>query len=468
MLVKKSKYQSFWRWFFARPARAILISFLFVDIIGTFLLSLPFASQDGQSMGVLNALFTTISATCVTGLVVVDTATHFTWFGKIVIICLIQIGGLGLVTISTFVIHLLRRKVGLQAKVLVQEASGSFSFLELRSLVKSVIFFTLGFEFTGFVLLSTQYVPLFGWAGGLSRAGFQAVSAFCNAGFDLMGDTASGPFSSLVAFSDNPVVLLTTAGLIICGGLGFVVWQDLLHFPKTRTLRLHSKLVITITAILLVVGTVFFLVTEWNNTRELSMGTLPVWQRPLAAFFQSVTTRTAGFNSISMSGMLEPSKMFSVILMYIGAAPGSTGGGIKVTTFAILLYSVYSDIRSREQIVIRKHVLPKSAVRRAVAVSFLGLGVVLLLAFALSYSEAQALLAGRFEFLDLLFEAASAFGTVGLSSAGTPDMTTLSHIFIIPAMFIGRVGPVTFAMSLALREQKKFANIYPEGRIQIG
>ncbi|MEI8198687.1 MAG: potassium transporter TrkG [Eubacteriales bacterium] len=468
MLVKKRKITSFMRWFFQKPARVIVSSFLFVDFVGTLLLMLPISSQDGRSLGFINSLFTTVSATCVTGLVVVDTATHFTIFGRVVVICLIQIGGLGLVTITTFFLSLVRRRVGLRARVLAQESSGSFSFMELPQLVKSIVLTTLAFEFTGFVLLSTQYVPQFGWSGGLGRASFQAVSAFCNAGFDLMGDTASGPYSSLTAYSGNPVVLLTTGFLIIFGGLGFIVWRDLFNYRKTKSLRLHSKIAISMTVCLVVAGSLFFLFAEWNNKGVQAMGSLPEWQRPLAAFFQSVTLRTAGFNSINQANLLSGSKLISVMLMFIGAGSGSTGGGIKVTTFALLLAAVASDIRGRDQIVIRNHQIPRVAVQRAIAIFFLGMGVMVGLSFILCFTEAAALHKGTFEYLDLLFESASAFGTVGVTSAQTPVLTTLSHIFIIPAMFIGRVGPVTFAISLAMHESKEMINIYPEGKVQIG
>ena len=429
---------------------------------------LPISSMDGKSLGFINSLFTTVSATCVTGLVVVDTAMQFTYFGRVVVICLIQIGGLGLVTITTFFLSLVRRRVGLRARVLAQESSGSFSFMELPHLIKSIVLTTLAFEFTGFVLLSTQYVPQFGWSGGLGRAAFQAVSAFCNAGFDLMGDTASGPYSSLTAYSGNPVVLLTTGFLIIFGGLGFIVWRDLFNYRKTKSLRLHSKIAISMTVILVLAGSLFFLMAEWNNQGTQAMGSLPEWQRPLAAFFQSVTLRTAGFNSINQANLLSGSKLVSVMLMFIGAGSGSTGGGIKVTTFALLLAAVSSDIRGRDQIIVRNHQIPRVAVQRAIAIFFLGMGVMVGLSFILCFTEAAALHKGTFEYLDLLFESASAFGTVGVTSAQTPVLTTLSHIFIIPAMFIGRVGPVTFAISLAMRESKEMSNIYPEGKIQIG
>lgn len=468
MLVKKSKFHSFIKWFFAIPARAIVLSFLFIDIVGTILLMLPAATQDGRSLGLLNALFTTVSCTCVTGLIVVDTATHFTTFGKIVIISLIQIGGLGLVTITTFLISLARKRVGLKARVLAQESSGSFSMIDLPKVLMTIILITVSFEFLGFILLATQYVPLFGWSDGLGKAGFQAVSAFCNAGFDLIGDTSSGKFSSLTAFNGNPIIIFTTAFLIIFGGLGFNVWRDIFSHKKGTKLMLNSKIAISFTVALVMLGTLFFMGVEWTNTGDQAMGTLPEWQRPIAAFFQSVTLRTAGFNSINQANLHDESKFISAVMMFIGAGSGSTGGGIKISTFAVLIYAVISDIRRSDDLVIHKHRIPFQTIKRSITILFLGLGIMLTLSVLLCFSESAALAARKFEYLDLLFEAASAFGTVGVTSAQTPEMTSLSHALIIPAMFLGRVGPATFAISLALREAKTQTNIFPEAKIQIG
>jgi len=473
MLIKKSRLHNFTKWLFSKPARTIVLSFVLVDFIGTLLLLLPAASQDGKSIGLLGALFTTVSCTCVTGLVVTDTATHFTTFGRYVIICLIQIGGLGLVTLTTFFISLARKKVGLRAKVLAQEASGSFSFMELPQLIKSIILITLGFEGTGFVLLASQYIPRFGWIDGLSKAGFQAVSAFCNAGFDLMGDTASGPYSSLTAWNGNPVVIMTTGFLIIFGGLGFTVWRDIFKHRRGDKFRLHSIIAMTMTATLVIGGMIFFLLVEWSNTGIDStgvgaLGTLPEWQRPIAAFFQSVTLRTAGFNSISQSNLTDASKFISSALMFIGAGSGSTGGGIKISTFTILVYTVICDIRGRDAITIKKQQVSHSLVQRAVTILFLGLAIMLGLSLALCFTERKALEAGTFEYLDLLFESASAFGTVGVTSASTPTLLPISQWLIIPAMFLGRVGPATFAISLAMHEEKNQTKIYPEAKISIG
>ena len=459
---------TFSKWLFSMPARTIVLSFVFIDIIGTILLMLPAASQDGQSIGLLGALFTTVSATCVTGLIVADTATQFTIFGRVVIICLIQVGGLGLVTLTSFFISLAKRKVGLRTRVLAQESSGSFSFLELPQLIRSIVITTAGFEAAGFLLLATQYVPLFGWSGGIGRASFQAVSAFCNAGFDLIGDTASGPYSSLTAFNGNPVIIFTTGMLIVCGGLGFAVWRDIFRHKKGDKLRLHSVIAIGMTAFLIIFGTIFFLAAEWSNMGKGAMGTLPEWQRPIAAWFQSVTLRTAGFNSVDQASLTDGSKFISVAMMFIGAGSGSTGGGIKISTFALLMYTVISDIRGRDTVTIRSHQVSQAMIRRAVTILFLGMGIMLMLSLALCFTEAAALRAGKFEYLDLLFESASAFGTVGVTSANTPQLTHLGQWLIIPAMFFGRVGPATFAISLAMHEEKTQTKVYPEAKVLIG
>jgi len=327
---------------------------------------------------------------------------------------------------------------------------------------------TLSFELLGMLVFATQFVPLFGWRAGLSKSAFHAVSSFCNAGFDLMGDTSFGPYSSMTGFADNPVVLLMTSFLIISGGLGFIVWRDIFAAINSKKLHVHSRITLLGTGILLIVGTAFFLMAEFSNTSEGAMGLLAAGDRLSNAFFQSVTMRTAGFNSINMTTMIDSSKVISVMLMFIGAGSGSTGGGVKVSTFMLLLYSMHAEIKGDTNIVIRKNQIPREAVQRAIAILVMAMGLVLFLSILLSFAEAEALDLGQMSYLDLLFESASAFGTVGVSSANTPVLSTLSKILIIPVMFIGRIGPVTFAVSLALREPKEYSNVFPEGRIHIG
>lgn len=483
MLVKRRKSQMFFAWLMEKPARMICFSFLFIDIIGVLLLVTPFVTNSGKSIGLFDALFTTVSATCVTGLVVRDTATTFNTFGRFVIIMLIQVGGLGLVTITTFFLSIIRRRIGLRTRVLAQESSGSFSFTELPDLLRSILLITISFELIGFVSFSTQFVPKFGWKTGLAKSGFLAISSFCNAGFDLMGDTASGPFSSLTAYSDNPVVLMTTIFLVCSGGLGFIVWRDMIDFvyhriqsfirrdksvKSTVHIRLHSRITIFATITLIVVGTLLLLILEWNNKGDMAIGTLPIGDRLLAALFQSVSMRTAGFNSINLMSMHEGSKIICVVLMFIGAGSGSTGGGIKVTTFSLLFFSLFSDVKGSEDVVYSKHKIARTSVQRATTIFTLGLSLMVLLSVILTITEHAAIVDGKFQYIDMLFEAASAFGTVGVTSASTASLSTLGQFFIIPVMFIGRVGPATFAISLALRDEKPYSKVFPEGRIHIG
>ena len=457
------------RWLNAKPARVISASFMMVILTGTFLLLLPFASKSGQSVGLLRALFTATSATCVTGLVVMDTATSWTTFGQAVILFLLQIGGLGLVTITSFFYSIMRRKASLKTMVVTAESTASFGFADVFKLVRRIVLITFSIELTGGILLSLRYIQYFGVKQGIYKGMFQAVSAFCNAGFDVLGDTPTGPYSSLVGFNGDPVVVLTTGLLIILGGLGFVVWSDLLNLPKERRLNFHSRLVLMMTGILIALGMAFYLFTEYSNTRTIySLGSLPEWQRPLAAWFQSVTTRTAGFNTIDQGALTDSSKFLSTILMFIGAAPGSTGGGIKITTLTVILAAVISDVRGNENTILFKHRLSRDTFTRSMAIFGLALSIVFIGTLLMSIVEKAALAAGQFSFLDILFEATSAFATVGLSAVGTPNLQPVSWAILIPAMYLGRVGPASFAIGLAMRKLKHTERIHPEGKTLVG
>ncbi|MEA4888407.1 MAG: potassium transporter TrkG [Clostridiaceae bacterium] len=469
IVVKKNHPVLAGHWLNAKPVRIIATSFLLVILTGGLLLTLPAASRDGRSIGFLQALFTATSATCVTGLVTVDTATHWTVFGKLVIIGLIQIGGLGLVTITSFFYSFMRKKATLKTLVIAQESTASFSFPDVLRLVRKIMAITFGAEFVGGVILSWRFIGKYGFLRGVGKGFFQSVSAFCNAGFDLHGDSDAGPFSSLTAWNGDPVVILTTGFLIIFGGLGFVVWSNLLDFHKERKLLFHSKVVLSMTGLLLLVGTVFFLIVEYNNQMTTySLGSLPEWQRPIAAFFQSVTPRTAGFNSIDQGSLTDSSKFMTTILMFIGAAPGSTGGGIKVSTFAVIMATIISDVHGQENIVLFRHRLPRETFTRAFAIMGLAMSIVLICSMLMSFFENDALRAGRFSFLDLVYESTSAFATVGLTSAGTPGLHPASWAVLIPAMYLGRVGPASFALSLTMQHAAKKELVHPEGKTLVG
>lgn len=441
------------------PTKIIVLSFAAIILIGAILLTLPAASRDGTSIGFLNALFTATSATCVTGLVVVDTYKHWTVFGQLVIISLIQAGGLGIVTLATFFSVLLGRKMSLRSMVLAQESISHFSFEGVLRLVSRIVMVTFGVELFGCLLLSSRFVPQYGLRG-FYLGFFHSVSAFCNAGFDLMGIAGKGDFISLTQYNNDPVVLFTIAGLIVFGGLGFVVWKDLFDYKKNKYLLLHTKIVLIITLLLIVLGAVLFLTFEYNNSA--TMGKLDFIGKVNSAIFQSITPRTAGFNSIDEGGMKEISRFLTVILMFIGAAPGSTAGGIKVTTFGVLLFAILSQIRGSDETILFHKRVPFSIVSKALAIAGFGMAIVLTVTTIVLAIENKP-------FLNVLFEVTSAFGTVGLSTGLTPTLHSASKLLLIFTMFLGRVGPVTFAIALTLRSRKNDVDIiHPEGKVIVG
>jgi trk system potassium uptake protein TrkH len=441
------------------PTRIIVFSFAILILTGTLLLSLPIASRDGKSIGLINALFTATSATCVTGLVVVDTYNHWTLFGQIVIMLLIQTGGLGIITLASFFSVLLRRKVSMKGMLLAQESINHFSYEGILNMIKRVVIITFAIELTGALLLSTRFIPIFG-PRGIYFSLFHSVSAFCNAGIDLMGALGIGDFVSLTQFNNDPVIIYTIAGLIIIGGLGFIVWKDLYEYRKEKGLLLHTKVVLTVTACLITFGTLFFLAFEFNN--PATMGKLDFFGKLNSAFFQSVTPRTAGFNSLPLNDMMEISKVLTIILMFIGAAPGSTAGGIKVTTFSIILIAIISQVKGSEETVIFKHRVPNATVMKALTIA--GLSAMLVTAVTTVIMAFENL-----PLINVLYEVTSAFGTVGLSTGITPELRSISKLMLVMTMFLGRVGPLTFAIALSLKHNNKKADIiYPEGKIVVG
>ncbi|QOX64978.1 Trk family potassium uptake protein [Anoxybacterium hadale] len=436
------------------PTRIIVSSFALIIFTGAILLSLPAASNDGRSIGFLNAFFTATSATCVTGLVVADTLTQWTLFGQIVILFLIQIGGLGIVTLATFFSVLLGRKISMSGKILAQESTSGYSFADVTRLIRSVIKITVGLELAGAVLLSFSFIPRFGMRG-IYLSIFHSISAFCNAGFDLIGN-----FRSLTQYNDDPIVIYTISLLIITGGLGFIVWKDLADYRKTRSLYLHTKLVLIISAGLLIIGALFFFVSEYTNPQ--TMGPLNLYERINAAVFHSVTCRTAGYNSLPLNEMSELSKIVTILLMFIGAAPGSTGGGIKVTTFGILLMAILSNIKGNDETVVLKRRVSQVVVNKALSIAGLSMVLIFIMTSVIATLE-------PFPFINVLYEVTSAFGTVGLSTGITPQLGGISKLMLIITMFLGRVGPLSFAVAIALRENKKLQNaVYPEGKIMVG
>ncbi|HNW85364.1 MAG TPA: potassium transporter TrkG [Candidatus Limiplasma sp.] len=445
-----------------RPERVMALGFLCVILVGTLLLTLPISANSGRSVGVHNAMFTATSAVCVTGLITVDTADTYTTLGRVVILLLIQIGGLGFMIFATLVMVALGKRISLRNRVLIRESMNMTSLGGMVRLAKWFSMLAFLIEGSGAILLCTRFIPLLGFKRGLWYGVFHAVSAFCNAGFDLFGG-----FKSLIDFQHDPVVLLTIASLIICGGLGFSVINEFLHnrfhFHK---FSLHAKLVLVVTAFLLVLGTALMLLLEWDNPGTLGDPSLSVGDKILNAFFQSTTLRTAGFASLNQAALTDSSKLISVILMFIGASPASTGGGVKTTTMSVVFLLVLSVVRGRDTVGVFGKQLAANTVKRALTIVIISLGIVLVCTCALSISERT----GSKSMLDLVFEATSAFATVGLSAVNTATLNRFSQALLIPIMYFGRVGPLTLAFALASRMENNPKNRihYPEDKIMIG
>lgn len=440
------------------PARIVVVSFGIIILTGTLLLMLPWASRDGQSTDLITCLFTATSASCVTGLILVDTWTHWTLFGQVVILAMIQLGGLGFMTVITTVSFALRRRIGLSERLIMVSTLNLNDMDGVVRMVRHTLMGTLIIEGMGAVILTLCFLPEFGLAGGLWRGIFHAVSAFCNAGFDLLG--SKGEFTSLITYNGNPVVLLTILCLIVIGGLGFFVWEDLIRNWRTpRRLSLYSKLVILMTGALILGGAVFFLGVEWDNPNTL--GGMPWWKKILNSFFQSVTLRTAGFDSIGQGGLRDSSLAMSCILMLIGGSSGSTAGGLKTSTVGILLLTMRAGLAGREEVTIRRRTISQRRVMTALTLTLIV--VVLFLGIAMTIS-----LTDDVHFLSAAFEAASALATVGVTVGITPTLTPFSHIILIIAMFLGRVGIMSFSVAFLARGRNAAKIHYPMVDIMIG
>ena len=443
---------------FQHAESILALGFLAVILLGTVLLALPIAAKNGQSIGLFDSLFTSTSAVCVTGLVVVDTGTTFSLFGQIVLIVLIQVGGLGFMVFATMLMVMLGRKISIRGRMLIRESMNASSLSDLGSLTRLYLLLSLAIELIGTITLCFRFVPLYGWKHGTWMALFHSVSAFCNAGFDLFGN-----YASLTAFSGDPLVLLTVASLIILGGLGFsVILETARNRQGFRNLSLHTRIVLMTTLVLLLAGTVFYWIVERTSAETLAG--CSEGEKILNAFFQSVTMRTAGFNSFDLSALRDGTKLFSSLLMMIGASPASTGGGIKTTTIAALTLLMLSVVRGESEVNVARRRLSDDISRRALAVAVLFLTTLLTGTLIISLIEN-----GRFPLEDILFEASSAMGTVGVSAIGTPNLSSASRAILLPMMFLGRVGPLTLAVAVAKRQGGlRTASKYPEERIMIG
>ncbi|MBC5628109.1 H(+)-transporting ATPase [Clostridium sp. NSJ-6] len=423
-----------------KPGRIIVLGFLLVILLGTMLLMLPISINDGASVSLIDALFTSTSAVCVTGLIAIDTADTFTVFGRTVVAMLIQIGGLGVTSVGVGFILLMRKKVGIKERTLIKESMNLDSLKGLVKLVKSVLLLTLIFESIGvilsYIVFSKDYSPL----DALGISMFHSIAAFNNSGFDILGN-----LQNLIPYQSNILLNLTTCGLIIFGGLGFLVIKEIIEKRSFKKFSLHTKVVLITTGILLVVGTVVLKFTE-----DIT------W---LGAFFFSTSARTAGFSTYPLSNFTNAGLFILTILMFIGASPGSTGGGIKTTTIFTLYKSIYSTSTNRHCVAFKRRI-PSNVILKAFNITLLALFVVCMGTFILSILEPT------YTFMQLLFEVTSAFGTVGLSTGITPNLSDLSKVIISLIMFIGRLGPMTIATIWYFKEPSNA--YYSEEAVIIG
>ena len=442
------------------PTQIMVIGFAIVILIGAILLSMPISTQNGESIGFLDALFTSTSAVCVTGLIAVDTSTYWSFFGQLIIITLIQIGGLGFMTVTTLFSLIIKKRINLKERLLIQESLNQIDLSGLVKLTRYILLTTFFIEGTGALLLSTVFIPQFGILNGIWYSIFHAISAFCNAGFDLMG-VVSGPFSSLTYYVNNFTITITISWLIILGGIGFPVILDVIRNKKLSKLTIHSKVVLFSTIVLIAFGMLFILLLEYNNPNTL--GKLGFGGKILASLFQSITIRTAGFNTIDLAAMRESSIFVMIILMFIGASPASTGGGIKTTTIATLILTVKSFILEKQDIEVCKRRISETTVKKSLGIFLIGITIVVMGTLIISITDPD------FSLLEVEFEVVSAIATVGLSIGGSPNLSVLGKIFIMLFMFMGRVGSLTIFMALASRGVKNNPPIrYPEGKIIVG
>ena len=434
----------------------IMLSFLAVIFLGSLLLSLPISSADGEAVSYLDALFTATTATCVTGLVTLSTASTWSVFGQAVILVLIQVGGLGVVTIMSALMILLQKRMGIGDRLLLQDAFNLNSLSGIVRFVKRVILGTALVEGIGALLYMTVFVPEFGLRG-IWIAVFTSISAFCNAGMDIIAD------NSLSSYATNPIINLVTCALIVLGGIGYIVWWDVMGLRKgvagRRRLSLHSKIAISTTLLLIFGGGLLILLFEYHNPRTIAE--LSLFDKLQVSLFQSVTTRTAGFATVPQQDLTNASSILCLLLMFIGGSPVGTAGGIKTVTIAVLVASALSSVQNRQEVTLFQRNISKQAVSKAVAVttmSFVILFTSTLLLSAVSPGEP----------LDILFETVSATATVGLSRDLTPDLNAYGKVIIIGTMYLGRVGPISLA--LALNSGKKQQNIIknPTEEISVG
>ena len=434
-------------------AQIIILGFLLLILVGGVLLSLPISSAERTFTSLEDAMFTSVSATCVTGLTVVPSGSHWSLFGQIIIILLIQIGGLGFMTLAVMLSIFAKRQISPRERMITAQSLGLSDFGGTVKLVRRILLGTLCIELTGAIILSTQFVPEFGFAKGVWYGVFHSISSFCNAGFDLM--------DSYTGFRENYLVGITVMFLIVLGGIGFIVWDDIVNFIKShKKISVYSRFVIILTASLILSGAFFVGMFEWNNPETLA--NMSVGNKIYHSFFQSVTTRTAGIDFINNSAMTDSTKLICLFYMLIGGASGSTAGGVKVGSFGVLALAVLSFTKGSDEIVLHRRKVSHETVVRALTAVSINLSAGILGGMLIAVAENVRL-------LEALYETISAISTVGLSLSLTPDLSLFSHIVVMLLMFFGRVGILTITYSLMLKGARKKSCIsYPEVNLMIG
>lgn len=439
------------------PTQTIALVFLGIIIVGTVLLSLPAASRDGKSCGLLGALFTATSATCVTGLVMFDTWSQFSGFGQGVILCLIEIGGLGFMSAASVVVFLFRRKVGLKQRMLMAQALSLNEMEGVVRLQKYVVYGSLSIQLVGALVLFLRFLPAHGAATAAWWGVFHAISAFCNAGFDIVGSVTPG--ANMIVFNHDPVVCITLMMLIVVGGLGFFVWEEMVRVHNWKKFSVYTKLVLTTSLGLILGGAVLFCLLEWNNPG--TMGAMTPGQKILNGFFQSVTVRTAGFTSMDQASLTDAGKGVSIFLMLIGGSSGSTAGGAKTVTLVVLLLFLMARARGRQTVSVFKNSIPTDKVLDAVTI--VAILVVLSMFGALFICATSPI-----GFTDSLFESVSALATVGLTAGATASLSIPAKLLIIVYMYFGRVGVLTISLGFLIGDKAEERFRYAYTNVLIG
>lgn len=445
----------------------IALGFLGLILVGSFLLMLPISSNSGQWTSFVDALFMATTSTCVTGLVTVNTLAYWSTFGHVVILCLIQLGGLGVVTFSTMFLMIIGQRISLHQRMVIQDSYNLDTLKGLVNLTRKIVIGTFVVETAGALIYMVRFIPLYGVGQGIWRSFFTAVSAFCNAGIDLIGTNSMEPFVGDV------LINITTMFLIIVAGLGFPVWWDVIKTGKKakqdqrshrgffKRLSLQSKIVLSMTSILIFVGAIFFFIMEYNN--PATMGNLAPHEKVMASFFQSVTLRTAGFQTVAQEGLTTPSQLISLIWMFIGGSPSGTAGGVKTVTIVVIILSVFAILRNNKDTEIFSRKLSDSMLRKALAVFGVSFCVLMLSIISLSIVMPNA------NIMDIIYESTSAIGTVGLSRNFTGTLNIAGKLIITLTMYLGRIGPISLALAFnASARDKKAGRHLPEEKITVG